>query len=66
MKVGITDGTHYAVREGGEELLGRQVIVGMQAAASAVSTETKNPFMPQRPSSSKKDSGGPGPGGPHP
>ncbi|MBP5509505.1 MAG: efflux RND transporter periplasmic adaptor subunit [Kiritimatiellae bacterium] len=60
VRVGITDGTHYAVREGGEELIGRKVITGMMAAKK-IDNETKNPFMPQRPNSGNRRGGGPGP-----
>ncbi|MBP5226300.1 MAG: efflux RND transporter periplasmic adaptor subunit [Kiritimatiellae bacterium] len=49
VRVGITDGTHYAVRENEEELLGKQVITGMGMPLTAQNSEAKNPFMPTPP-----------------
>ena len=63
MRVGITDSTKYELKECDIDLVGKEVIVGMQAATAAASNETKNPFMPNMPKR-RKGSGPGGPGGP--
>ena len=59
VRVGITDSTHYAVRENEEELLGKQVITGLGMPQTVQSGEAKNPFMPSPPKRK-------GPAGPRP
>ncbi|MBR4171244.1 MAG: efflux RND transporter periplasmic adaptor subunit [Kiritimatiellae bacterium] len=63
VRVGITDSTKYELKECDIDLVGKEAIVGMQAATAAASKETKNPFMPNMPRRNRRSGGG-GPGGP--
>ncbi|GEM_PF-992731 len=66
VELGISDGVNTVVTSGGDELLGKKVVVGKQSSAPANAgngTQTSNPFMPTPPSRNKKGgkSGPPGP-----
>ena len=49
VKVGITDSTRYAMRENSEELLGKEVLVGIARNSDIGASEVKNPFAPSHP-----------------
>lgn len=58
VKVGITDSTRYAVRENGEELLGKAVLTGIRRDIGNGGKEVTNPFMPTRNRNNQRKIGG--------
>ncbi|MCQ2397139.1 MAG: efflux RND transporter periplasmic adaptor subunit [Lentisphaeria bacterium] len=68
VELGITDSINTVVLKGGEELLGKNVVVGKQSAASAKAAgdnqQATNPFMPKPPArggNNRKGAGAPPP-----
>lgn len=53
VELGITDSVNTVVLKGGEELLGKKVVVGKQATAPGANGQVSNPFMPKPPSRRK-------------
>ncbi len=68
VELGITDSVNTVVTAGGEELLGKKVVVGKMSAAMPSGPQTSNPFMPTPPGRNRRNgnnggrpAGGPGP-----
>ena len=68
VELGITDSVNTVVTAGGEELLGKKVVVGKMSAAMTSGPQTSNPFMPTPPGRNRRNgnnggrpAGGPGP-----
>lgn len=62
VELGITDSINTVVTKGGEDLLGKKVVVGKQspAAAKASNGQPSNPFMPKPPARGGNNRGGTG------
>ncbi len=60
VKIGLSDGTQYAV-EGADDLVGKKLVVGTQSASAKAGSDgnPKNPFMPTPPGGNRRRNGPP-------